>query len=219
MLSSLLERSSNKIRLDRVIVESEEELVLFIEEEEVQQEVKTHFMKQFRKRQLDNSKFTSKWIKAYRPIDEINEKIYSTISEEVTEQEWQEVLRGIKSKSAPGTSGISYPLIKKTSNIARLVFIALASKCIQKGDIPVKWKIGQLYPIPKGENWNYNLSNVRPIILLEAFRKVVVRVIGKRLDKVLTKFNVLKGPNFAGLSGSSTSSPIHIMNNLVEEAR
>src|SRR5205085_6002769 len=29
----------------------------------------------------------------------------------------------------------------------------------------------------------------------------------------------LQGPNYAGLSGSSTSSPIHIMNNLIEEAR
>ena len=63
------------------------------------------------------------------------------------------------------------------------------------------------------------MSNVRPIILLEAFRKVVVRVVAKRLDKVLTKFNILKGPNFTGLTGNSTSSPIHIMNNIIEEAR
>ena len=63
------------------------------------------------------------------------------------------------------------------------------------------------------------MSNVRPIVLLEAFRKVVVRVVAKRLDKVLTKFDILKGPNFAGLTGNSTSSPIHIMNNIIEEAR
>src|SRR5205823_13284322 len=75
------------------------------------------------------------------------------------------------------------------------------------------------YPIPKGENWNYNLANIRPIVLLEAFRKVVVRVVDKRLDMILTKHNILQGPNYAGLSGSSTSSPIHIMNNLIEEAR
>ena len=71
----------------------------------------------------------------------------------------------------------------------------------------------------KWENWNYNLANIRPIVLLEAFRKVVVRVVGKRLDKVLIKHNILQVLNYAGLSGSSTSSPIHIMNNLIEEAR
>ena len=76
-----------------------------------------------------------------------------------------------------------------------------------------------MYSISKGENWNYNLANVRPIVLLEAFRKVVVRVVGKRLDKVLIKYNILQGLNYAGLSDSSTSSPIYIMNNLIEEAR
>ena len=83
----------------------------------------------------------------------------------------------------------------------------------------MKWKIGQLYPIPKSENWSYNLSNVRPIVLLEAFRKVVVQVLGKRLDKVLSTYNILKGPNYAGLSGCGISSPIHIMNNMIKEAR
>ena len=47
MLSSLLERSSNKVRLDRVLVEKEEEIVLITEEKEVQQEVKSYFVKQF----------------------------------------------------------------------------------------------------------------------------------------------------------------------------
>jgi len=61
--------------------------------------------------------------------------------------------------------------------------------------------------------------NVRPIVLLEAFRKTVVRVIKQRLDLILVKYKVLEGPNYAGLSGNSTSSPIHIMNNLLEDAR
>ena len=83
----------------------------------------------------------------------------------------------------------------------------------------MKWKVGQLYLIPKSEDWNYNLANVRPIVLLEAFRKTVVRIIIQRLDYILVKHRVLEDPNFAGLSGDSTSSPIHIMNNLLEDAR
>jgi len=30
---------------------------------------------------------------------------------------------------------------------------------------------------------------------------------------------VLEGPNYTGLSGDSTASPIHIMNNILEDAR
>ena len=95
----------------------------------------------------------------------------------------------------------------------------LADRCIAEGDIPLKWKIGQLYLIPKNEEWNYDLSNVRPIVLLEAFRKTVVRIIGKRLDQIFVTHKVLEGPNYAGLSGDNTASPIHIMNNMIEEAR
>ena len=77
----------------------------------------------------------------------------------------------------------------------------------------------QLYLIPKNDDWNYNLSNVRPIILLEAFRKIVVRVVNKRLSQILVEHNILEGPNYADLPGDSTASPIHIMNNLLKDAR
>ena len=71
----------------------------------------------------------------------------------------------------------------------------------RKGDILVKWKISQLYPIPKNEDWNYNLANVRPIVLLETFRKIVVRIVNQRLDKILVDYKVLEGLNYAGLTG------------------
>ena len=83
----------------------------------------------------------------------------------------------------------------------------------------MKQKVEQLYLIPKNKDQNYNLANIRPIILLEAFWKTVVRIITQRLDYILIKHRVLEGPNFARLSDDSTSSPIHIMNNLLEDAR
>ncbi|CAG8634190.1 24093_t:CDS:2 [Gigaspora margarita] len=59
---------------------------------------------------------------------------------------------------------------------------------------------------------------VRPIALLEAFRKYVTRVITKRLSKVCIKKNILQGPNFAGLPEDSIEKPIYILNALLEEA-
>ena len=89
----------------------------------------------------------------------------------------------MKNKLALGVSKISYPLIKKAGKIAQRIFLILANRCLVIGDILIKWKIGQLYPIPKNDDWNYNLSNVRPIILLEAFRKTVVRVVNNKLSQ------------------------------------
>src|SRR5690242_5075248 len=76
-----------------------------------------------------------------------------------------------------------------------------------------------LYPIPKRENWCYNLNNVRPILLLETFRKTVVRVLNNRLSKILREKEILRGKNFTGLPGEGTAAPIHLINCLLEDAR
>ena len=60
---------------------------------------------------------------------------------------------------------------------------------------------------------------MRLIVLIETFCKTVVRVITQRLDKIMVKHNILEGPNYAGLSGNSTASLVHIMNNILEDER
>ena len=91
--------------------------------------------------------------------------------------------------------------------------------CLQTGEVPDKWKIAQIYLIPKGTDWEFNLNNVRPIALLETFRKCITRVFTKRLSRILVKKNILKGPNFAGLPGDSTETPVHILNSIMEYAK
>ena len=56
-------------------------------------------------------------------------------------------------------------------------------------------------------------------MLIETFCKTVTKIITHRLDQVLTKHNILKGPNFAGLSRNSTASPIHLLNNIFEDSK
>src|SRR5947208_4722465 len=89
---------------------------------------------------------------------------------------------------------------------------------ITKGVFPKKWKLGQIYLIPKNVNWEHNLASTWPIMLLETFRKLVIRIIQKRLYKVIVQKKILKGANFAGLSEKSTIALIHILNNVIEDA-
>src|SRR5690242_4326517 len=74
-------------------------------------------------------------------------------------------------------------------------------------------------PIPKDADWRYNINNIRPIALLETFRKCVTKILTKRLSKVLAERNILKGPNFADLPGNSTEEPVQIINAIMKNAK
>src|SRR5262249_23466548 len=157
-----------------------------------------------------------RWKQRYKPISSIKEEWYENLTEEITSEEWAKALESTKNNSAPGPSGITYPLIKRASMEAEDFFRKLGSECLRKGTMPRKWKAGLLYPIPKREDWGYKLDNVRPILLLETFRKMVVRVLNNRLGKTLKEKKVLKGRNFAGLPEESTSAPIQLINCMME---
>ena len=64
----------------------------------------------------------------------------------------------------------------------------------------------------------FELSRVRPIALLEAFRKCITRILTKSLSMIIKDKNILQGPNFAGLPKNSAEEPIHILNLFLEEA-
>jgi len=50
-------------------------------------------------------------------------------------------------------------------------------------------------------------------------RKAVMKIITNQLSKIMAKYSILKGNNFAGLPGRSTELPIKIMNMILENAK
>ena len=69
---------------------------------------------------------------------EIDENIYENLDKQIFLQEWQEVLKDVKTKLAPGSLGISNSLIRKAGSLAQSIFLVLANKCIIEGEIPIK---------------------------------------------------------------------------------
>src|SRR6185295_12300869 len=103
-------------------------------------------------------------------------------------------------------------LIKRAGRRTQEVFRAFANLCLVAREISIKWKIVQVYPIPKDVEWGYSLNNICPIALIETFRKVVTKVVTRRLVKVFMKREILKELNYASLLENSTEQPVHILN-------
>src|SRR5581483_12509694 len=110
-------------------------------------------------------------------------------------------------------------MLKKLGPKAKKTLLNLFNLFLCFGIIPTSWKSSLLYPISKGREWQGELNNTRPIILLETTRKCFTKILNNRLAVICKKHKILKGPNFAGLPGESTSEPIHLLNNICEEAR
>ena len=221
MLQSLLSRPYNKVTIDRVLVGENSRFrnqELTNKEEEVKKQVAIHFQEQFRKRNQKFNKMSKEWKEIYRPKESIDHTIYEGVMKPITVEEWMQALDKTRNDTALGLSNIGYILFKKLTPKVVERIIALMNIILEQSKIPDKWKLGQIYLIPKNSFWEYNLSHTRPIVLLETCRKILTRVLQTRLDKILSLNNILKGANFAGLSGESTSTPIHVMNNIIEEA-
>ena len=61
------------------------------------------------------------------------------------------------------------------------------------------------------------MASIYSIMLLETFRKLVVRIVQRRLSKILIEKSILKGANFVGLPEKSIAVLIHILNNIIED--
>lgn len=84
---------------------------------------------------------------------------------------------------------------------------------------PAEWKWNRIFPIPKPKLYNNELRNTRPIMLIDNIRKTFMKMLNARLVRVIKRYNILTGPNFAGLPGNSTTDPIMILKNIFERTR
>ena len=110
-------------------------------------------------------------------------------------------------------------MLKKLSTKGRNFLSEFLYTCFLIGTTPSTWKQSNIYPISKNKEWGGDLANTRPIVLIETARKILTKILTLRLSAICKKHGILKGPNFAGLPGESTTEPIHLLNNICEEAR
>src|SRR6266542_314322 len=219
MLNSLLNRYKEKLIIDCIVLTDKDSTRLITEPDELLQKCHLQYDALKKKRVHGFDNLDPDWKQTYEPISTIPEQTYADLLEEPSLDEWQEVVRSMNKDSAPGASTIGYRMLQQLGTCANTELCKFGKFFFSTGAIPVAWKQSQIHPIPKPKEWQYNLSNTRPIILLECTRKVIVKILTKRLSKICVSNNILQGPNFAGLPGNSTNEPLHIINNIMEDAR
>ena len=138
----------------------------------------------------------------------------------ITIEELENTLQLLPNNKAAGPSKITYEFFKHLGKEGKLILLEFFNLFLEKSVTPPSWKHSLIYPIAKNnKEWNLELSNTRPIVLLETPRKCFTKIITTRLAMICKQRDILKGPNFAGLPEESTMEPIHLLNNICENTR
>jgi len=204
MINSLTDKKYTRIITDRLVQNNNGQLELIVNKEEIKQRINTHFQTvaggvNF-KENIDNSI----WKQEYEAIKEINENIYKELKQDITKEEWTATIKSLPNGKAAGPNKISYELLKHLGEELMDNIFRLAKTIYKTGTIPEDWLLASIYPIPKNEDWGYDLNKTRPITLLDSTRKVLVKIITKKLGTIIANNDILKGGNHAGKLGGST---------------
>jgi len=121
----------------------------------------------------------------------------------------------MKSDSAPGLDGISINVIKKfkefMSNILEIIF----NQILKEGLVPDSLKNALVVPLYKGNGQITNLTNYRPISLLNVFSKLFEKAIKTRLLNYLEENNLLPTSQFGFRKGLGTEDALaHLTNEI-----
>ncbi|PKC11589.1 hypothetical protein RhiirA5_412885 [Rhizophagus irregularis] len=120
------------------------------------------------------------------------------LTAQITIEELNATLKTLPNNKAPEPSGIVYELIRKLPSSFHKKLTVFYNYILDNGIIPSSWQDALLYPIPKPAWWDNNIQHTRPIVLLDTFQKVFVKIINARLNKYLSENSILQSNNLAG---------------------
>jgi hypothetical protein len=218
MIDSVLERSKKTIILDRCFDNSSSSRDLLTDEKQVKTEVAHHFQMAAGSSH-ENVIIDDDWISSYQPINGIDVSVYNDLMLPPSADEWYNIISSLPDGKAPGPSKVSNEMLKHLGDTSRRILWYIICGCLRLSSLPHRWNHAFIYPIPKPKPWEYDLNNTRPITLLECPRKALIKLLNRRLSSILVKHNILKGLNFAGLPFKSTFKPLHIIDNVIYDAK
>ena len=219
MIDKLLGRGRGKVVLDRIQVEEDGAIVNVLEPEKIKSHVREWFKNWHGPRPAKPLEPGSRWERQYAPLDWIEDEWYNGLMDPPTRGELRAVVLDAPKDKAPGVSGITNELFQHQGERGHNILFQIVGASIVQKTIPKDWKTGLLYCIPKTTEWSGNMAEVRPIALLEHARKIMFAVLTNRLSETMGRHNILRGPNFSVLKGTTTKDPIHILQAAMEDAR
>ncbi|CAB5377344.1 unnamed protein product [Rhizophagus irregularis] len=160
------------------------------------------------------------WRPCYKPIERPEFNHMTSLCDEFSKDEMINTISTLPNNKAAGISGITYEDIKHLHEDFKEYIRNFFNTILRFQIYPEDWSRALLFPIPKPKAWDCRIENTRPIVLLETFRKLFVKILTQRINILLTTHmhNLINENNRAGLIGHSTLQPLQIIQHIIESA-
>src|SRR5260363_242249 len=125
MLDSILQRRSEPIRTDKIILPDR----IIIEKQEVKEHIRRHFKLWTKANPQDTSQQTE-WEEIYQPIAKIDPTIYKSTTEPITMNELQQTLSLTPKNKATGPLPISNEILQHLPASALNILLTIFNNCL-----------------------------------------------------------------------------------------
>jgi len=148
----------------------------------------------------------------------IHDELRESLQQPPSLIEFEDAIKKAKTNSSAGISGCSYNQLKRwpPELIARVHYCLC--RIWQSQSTPERWTARWLVVIPKKQEDIPNVSNMRPLILVEAIRKIWCKLLLHRILTVWGKHNALHRYQHGFIRGRNTMTASTLFINTLEDA-
>ncbi len=180
--------------------------------EEVVEEVGQYWTKLFQATPPDTPE--PKWLKKINKVKWNHQELIGKIDME----EIKSVIKNLKKKKAAGSDKIPNEFFMDAPDPILHLFMEIYNKCLELGKIPEQWKEGIIHPIfKKGDK--FELTNFRPIALLQTQYKIYSAIINNRISKQMKSLGVYSRFQGAWQKNKLTTNNVKVLINILEDAK
>ena len=131
--------------------------------------------------------------------------------------EVESVLKTLPLTKATGPNDLSNRILRELSKELSILYCSLFNQSLRAGIVPSSYKEANVCPVPKKDN-STDVTNYRPISLLNSEDKVLERLVFKHLFNHLRGNNLLSSLQSGLLPGDSTVNQLTFLYNIFCQA-
>lgn len=139
------------------------------------------------------------------------------LGKDITINELQNVIKGLKNNKAPGWDNLTAEHIKHGGSNLLNCLLRIFSLITSNEHIPTHFKIGLLVPIPKGTKDKSNQDNHRGLTLLSVIGKLYEKCVSKRFVKWLVDHNAISDIQGCGKDQCSSLHTAWVLKEIISE--